>query len=427
MNESNTADEKGFEALTVEEFSSAMSALNPKKRIAIGVSGGSDSIALTLLCNNWSKQNQSTIFALTVDHRLRKESADEATSVAKWMKIKNIPHKILIWKGEKPESKIQASARKARFNLLISWCKENKIEDLILGHHLGDQEETFLMRLARGSGRSGLAGMAPITWHDKIRILRPLLHFPKQRLISYLENIGQPWIEDPSNNKNQFARIRARNSINNISGLANAARIHGHARAGIDLLVEKLLERGVNFYSSGYCLLDQKSFKDEDPDISSKALSKVLCAIGGKYYLPNQKSANKLLNDISTAKNGTLHGVVLKPTSQGILAVREFRNINPTKIFCGQELLWDGRFTICLNNGPDGTVRALGEDGWGKIKDRATLTINSLARATLPSLWVNNHPISVPHLGIYSSEVDFSATFKKINTRSYFEVVSDQL
>ena len=171
------------EPLSIEEFSISMNEMGVKSDFAVAISGGADSLALAILSKEWAKQNQTSITAITIDHGLRKESAREAEQVSLWMKERGIPHHILNWTGLKPTSGLQAKARKARFDLLSNWCSSNQIHNLILGHHKDDQEETFLLRLSRGGGPIGLASMAPIVQLASIRLLRPLLNYPKS--VSY--------------------------------------------------------------------------------------------------------------------------------------------------------------------------------------------------------------------------------------------------
>ena len=144
--------------------------------IAVGVSGGADSLALLWKLNSWAKDNNKKIVALTVDHGLREESAYEANYVAQIAKQWGIEHHILIWEGEKPQTGIEEKARKMRYSLLLNWCKNNNVNALAVAHHLFDQAETFFLRLHRGSGLDGLCGMLPISYMDNIKIIRPLLN-----------------------------------------------------------------------------------------------------------------------------------------------------------------------------------------------------------------------------------------------------------
>ena len=123
--------------ITSEEFNQLMKPMGvvAHSNIAIGVSGGSDSMALTFLLSKWCGENEVNLTAITVDHGLRKESKVEAIQVSKWMADHNINHQILTWQGQKPTADIQNEARNARYTLLGEWCIHNNAQHLFLAHH----------------------------------------------------------------------------------------------------------------------------------------------------------------------------------------------------------------------------------------------------------------------------------------------------
>ena len=152
----------------------------PAPRVAVAVSGGSDSLALCLLADRWTRARGGTVFGLTVDHRLRLASGAEAAQVRRWLAARAISHRTLRWTGTRPVSRIQEAARAARLALLVGWCRRAHVLHLLLGHQREDQAETVLQRLVRGSGIDGLAAMAPVRLAIEsdgggVRMLRPLL------------------------------------------------------------------------------------------------------------------------------------------------------------------------------------------------------------------------------------------------------------
>ena len=141
-------------------YNNFLRSLKIKKDFIVGVSGGPDSLALAFFSKIYSLENRLNVKFLIVDHKLRPESTKEAKQVKKTLKKFHINCEILTWKGKKPISKIEETARKERYNLLFDYCKENQISDLFIGHHLDDQIENFIFRMFRGSGIVGLTSFS---------------------------------------------------------------------------------------------------------------------------------------------------------------------------------------------------------------------------------------------------------------------------
>ena len=149
-------------------------------------------------------------WGLTVDHGLRRESADEARAIGSWLGTRGIPHDILRWVGPKPTSGIQEAAREARYRLLMAWCRDRFCLHLLTAHHLEDQIETHLIRRRAGSGIDGLAGMSAVRELSGCRLVRPLLAVSRERLAALLATEEQPFLRDPSNLNPVFERARLR-------------------------------------------------------------------------------------------------------------------------------------------------------------------------------------------------------------------------
>lgn len=182
--------------------------LAPTERFAIAVSGGPDSVALMLLAD---AAFPGRVAAVTVDHGLRAGAAVEAATVAAHCTAQGIPHAILHWTGDKPAANIQAAAREARYALMADWCAANGIAVLLTAHHADDQAETMLMRLARGSGGSGLAGIR--TRRDLghgVTLVRPLLGVRRAALGAIVAASDWSIADDPSNRDPRYRRTHAR-------------------------------------------------------------------------------------------------------------------------------------------------------------------------------------------------------------------------
>ena len=185
--------------------------------LVIAASGGPDSTALLFLAARWAKRlkRPPQLLAVTVDHGLRPEAAAEAASVKRLARRLGVPHRTLAWRGAKPKTGLQEAARLARYRLLKQAAAGAGCAHILTGHTLDDQAETILFRLARGSGLTGLAGMAtasivPIGEAGGTFIVRPLLHVPKARLIATLRAADIAYREDPSNRDPRFTRARLR-------------------------------------------------------------------------------------------------------------------------------------------------------------------------------------------------------------------------
>ncbi|MGI8568745.1 MAG: tRNA lysidine(34) synthetase TilS [Methylocella sp.] len=180
--------------------------------IVLGVSGGPDSVALMLLAQEWARgrAERPPLYVAIVDHGLRKDSASEAEMAARWAAGLALPHAILVWNGVKPKSRIQDRAREARYQLLFAYAANIGADHVMTAHHADDQAETILFRLLRGSGVSGLAGMASSSERNGLVLARPLLAHAKADLAAFCESRAHPFIDDPSNHDPAYARTRMR-------------------------------------------------------------------------------------------------------------------------------------------------------------------------------------------------------------------------
>ncbi len=187
-----------------QAFSGTLSRLtgSDNYKIGLAVSGGGDSLALLLLA---ATAIPDRIAVATVDHKLRPEAADEADYVARMCAQLGIAHSILT--PDRPiAGNVQSQARKLRYDLLHLWAQEQGCDWIATAHHADDQMETFLMRLARGSGVSGLASIR----ERNGQIIRPLLNWRRDILRDICLANGVVPVDDPSNMDLRFDRIKMR-------------------------------------------------------------------------------------------------------------------------------------------------------------------------------------------------------------------------
>jgi len=389
----------------------------PRPRLAVGVSGGADSLALCLLADQWARARGGAVLALTVDHRLRPESADEAIAVGERLAGRGIAHAVLAWSGAKPATGIQEAAREARYRLLTERCAREGILHLLLAHHREDQAETLLLRLAHGSGVDGLAAMAAVREVPELRLLRPLLDQPKARLAATCRAAGLPWLEDPSNASLRFARGRLRAAGDALGGeglgagrLAATARRLGLARAALDRATAALLGRAVTVDPAGFLRLDPAPLAGAPAEIGHRALARCLRVIGGGGHPPRSESLDRLFGDIAAGLNHgrTLAGCRVLPYGRHLLVVRESVGVAATApLPPGVRVWWDRRFLVRVRaealSEDSVFVGALGDDGWLETRARVSPALRRAvpdpARAALPALWDGRGVLAAPHLG----------------------------
>ncbi|MDC3022116.1 tRNA lysidine(34) synthetase TilS [Pelagibacteraceae bacterium] len=184
-----------------------------KPSVAVAVSGGPDSMSLLFLVNAFIKHKKGKLMALIVDHRIRKNSKEEAKYISAYLHKKNINSQILTVNKDNVSNKSMNEARKNRYNLLTDFCVKNKILHLFIGHHKDDNLETFLNRKIAGSDFYGLKSMSEFSLYNKVCIIRPLLKFSKDALLNYNKKNKIEYINDPSNFNLDYTRPTIRNFL----------------------------------------------------------------------------------------------------------------------------------------------------------------------------------------------------------------------
>lgn len=395
--------------------------------LALAVSGGADSTALMHAAARTLNRDHLTV--LTVDHGLRSAAADEARLVTAQAKALGLRHVTLYWEDAKPRSGVQAAARKARYKLMTDWCLSHGVRHLVTAHTLDDQAETVLMRLKRGSGVDGLAGMLRQSWRSGIQLHRPLLDITHAELVETLQSIGQVWSEDPSNMDDQFERIQIRQSMETFETLgltrgklAATARRMARVRDALDQAAQHLLAVCADVSEFGYCQLRAGELRDASDEIAVRALARCIQAVGGGAWPPGDGSLERILGwlraDPSSAT--TLGGCRLVLRGDALLIVRELGRISERQVtlLTGSKLLWDGRFQVAAE-GPchDLTIGPLASEGWAALKmERPDLP--AVVGRTLPAVRSREHIVAVPSIAYVSEEAGENARFSAHFTNS---------
>ena len=297
----------------LERFRCELDALvSAKERVGLAVSGGPDSMALLLLS---AAARPGSIEAATVDHALRPESRSEAETVAAYCKRLNVPHSILTaeW-AEKPRTAIQEQARAMRYRLLGQWAAERGLGALLVAHHADDQAETLLMRLSRGAGVSGLAGMRPVVrGMNGVPIVRPLLGWRHSELEAICAAAEVEPIQDPSNDDEQFERVRTRRALAEADWLdpaAVAASAAHLAQADGALRWATTIEwdRGVTQTPGEIIYTPSDAPREIRRRIARRAILALAKEGGGAE--PRGRELDQLLQALAVGRSATLRGVL---------------------------------------------------------------------------------------------------------------------
>ena len=277
------------------------------RRLAVAVSGGADSMSLALLLSRWGRPH-----AVLVDHGLRSASGREVTEAATRLAALGVPSAILTLGGLSPGA---AAARAARYAALTTYCAEQGLVELCLGHHAQDQAETVLMRRDRGSGPAGLAGMSAVLIRGGVRLLRPLLAVDPARLRETLRAAGVSWCDDPGNDDPVSVRGGMRHAFRCDPRLVEAAR-KSQARAA---LVRQATEGAVARETAAAVTITPAGSAKVHGPLSAPALSALIWTLSGRPYPPAPAQVARAI----PLRAQTLHGVQIRPAGADWWFARE--------------------------------------------------------------------------------------------------------
>lgn len=428
---------------------------------ALAVSGGADSMALMQMVAAWvaepgtvqrQRMGPVPLLVLTVDHRLRPQSSDEAAWVKGEAARLGLPHETLVWDGAKPLTALQSTAREARYRLMNGYLEREYGERrvavkrrIVVAHHEDDQAETFLMRLARGSGLDGLSGMRDEERVSQPRfaegssgsytIVRPLLRVPKIRLVATLEAAGRSWRDDPSNVAQEFERVRIRQALETLGQLGiepaqigRSARRLSRARRAVLAGVDAAAPRAVKLHRGLFAEIDPACLVQLPEEFGVRMFTALLRAFGGAGP-PARLSQIELLvskmmpSDNPAPRAETLAGCRIERDGAGPVRIwREWgrEGLPALDLQPGSRKVWDERFSVALGPGETEPARvcALGAHnihGLGDLGDLPELQgfrAPAGAISTLPSFWQADRLVAVPYFAAAAGEPGrFSAHF----------------
>ena len=316
----------------VKIYKSFEKSLNLDEDFIVAVSGGPDSLALAFLAKIYSINKKLTSRFLIVDHKLRPESSKEAITVKRILKKNSINCHILTWKGKKPSTNIQSLARKKRYELLIKQCDKFKINNILVGHHQHDLFENFLIRLLRGSGLKGLVSLDKKSKIDNKIIHRPLLYQKKESLIFISKYVFDFYAKDPSNEDEQYKRIKVRKLIYDLNrnGL-DEKKFHKtiqnlkYSNDVVNFYASENLKKNTFFSKKKETLILNERFFQHPHEVIFRALSESIKMIGKRYYSVRGKKLEKIINEIKNDElfRVTLGGCIIEKVNQTVIISKE--------------------------------------------------------------------------------------------------------
>jgi tRNA(Ile)-lysidine synthase len=256
------------------------------------------------------------VAALSVDHGLRPEAARECVHVGEFAASVGVPHATLRLDAPPGPANLQAEAREARYAAMAARCRGEGIDWLLTAHHANDQAETLLLRLARGSGAAGLAGIRPAACIAGLQVLRPLLGWPRSALLAALAPSGWQPAEDPSNRDPRFDRsevraLLAREPLLDPVRLAASTAHLVEAEAALDWAAQRAWASRVTAASAGLAI-DPEGLPQE---LRRRMLARGLVALGAAQ--PEGPSISRLLERLAAGGSGTLGGVSVQALPDG--------------------------------------------------------------------------------------------------------------
>jgi tRNA(Ile)-lysidine synthase len=418
--------------------------------VAVAVSGGPDSVALMHLVAGWLNAGPPPcqvpgaappVLVLTVDHGLRPESAEEARWVEGEAARLRLAHVTLRWEGPKPSTGVQEAARKARLALISDYVANEPLpvaREVLLAHHRDDQAETLLMRLARGSGVDGLAGMRDVEIRRWLRLghpveeitlvfRRPLLPVAKDRLIASIEAAGAQFLVDPSNQKPEFERVRWRQARPQLEALglsnehlANTARRLASAQNALEGASQAVARQAVVIHDGAYASIDLAQLHEASAELALRVIRSLVDSFGGQEESVRLSQIEALMDRL--VRRASLHvgtmtlgGCIIErvasdpraPTGRGEM-LRIYREpgrhgLPRVTLEPGGGSFWDRRFYVSAAASLEGPVRvaALSRGQVAELRRRfpglSRLDLTPRAAVTLPAFWRGDELLAVPH------------------------------
>lgn len=370
--------------------------------LGLAVSGGGDSMAMLALCHGWSRRFGVKLRVATVDHRLRRESADEAAMVARECALLGHEHTTLSWHWDGQGNKMDA-ARRGRLALFEAW--RGDLQHVLMGHTRDDLAETFLMRLQRGSGVDGLAAMAPTRRVHGYTLVRPCLGMSRAELRHYVRTLKVPFVDDPSNDDPGYDRARIRAAL-------PAFEAEGLDRAGLAATAERLRDERAALAMRA-CQVWQIIGREEpwgglslmpgwheqvERATQRRLLNAALTYLSAADYGPRADALDHFRDTVISGGGATLHGCVATFVKGRLTIFREHAAASHRMEDIDTETVWDRRWQVMSNEVSGLAIGALGDAGWRQVACRPD-GLAHRAALSLPAIWNADRLVACDGLG----------------------------
>ncbi|MGC6439773.1 MAG: tRNA lysidine(34) synthetase TilS [Candidatus Puniceispirillaceae bacterium] len=400
----------------IQRFSEKMHGfgLSAGQPVYVACSGGPDSLALALLAGHWASLEGHPVEILSVHHGLRPEAGDEIKTAQRQLQARNLrcqtlhinPNERLETHGQRPRPALQEWARAHRYRLLSAAVRQSG-GVVLLGHHREDQAETIAMRLLKGSGVIGLAGMADERIHHQVRFLRPLLDESREQLAKFLAAEDMIPAEDPSNQDSRFERVRMRRMLGQAPQLSSQLLRLGSACSDLKLSVETPLKKWASQHITTlwplYLAMPKSAYMALPTQARHLLLRDLLPPIGGRDYPPSRQAVERLDAAVFAGLNKTLSYVQIRTSSHQLILSAEPSRLSPEPVHlkAGESCVFDGRWLVSTQLG--GVVNRLGSEGYRQLDQTGSFFkqlqhLPYQARLMIPVLHTLDDRLWTPHV-----------------------------
>ena len=418
------------------------------------LSGGPDSTALALLTQRYADATGKYQHAVIVDHGLRDGSSNEAGRVQTRLRLFGIASDIIQITEPRPIAGLQEWARINRHHALFSVARQKKAA-LLFAHHAGDQAETVAMRLLKSSGLNGLGGIACHRLQHDVVVARPVLGWMPDELKAVCHHLDCDFEIDPSNQNQQFERVRIRKFLAELdrqdAATGDTALSSGQLRrlgagaarlsAAADKVCNRIIDQAVEWHPAGYASVAMAAFADVPQSFWALVMRRLIMAVGGGQYGAATMALDRLRQRCDDGVSATIGGCHFNPitasssrhaSAANYQLLRETgRKLIAMPIAAGQEAVFAGCWLVKSEQA--GTVHASADtrqtqgnsgaashakpmpDGWHLLPYRARQAIPVLTtldgRSIYPQLIVGECTQPIPAMAARFLGMARRATF----------------